>query len=77
MPKRQRDGARLRILECNCPFPSAVRATREPCRLEAEFLAEIVGARPSRVEIARSEAERCCFEWDEVPGSADAQPPET
>jgi len=66
MPRSELEGGRLRIHECNCPFPAAVRATRVPCQLEARFLEEVIGYAPSRVHIATSEAERCRFEWDDV-----------
>lgn len=39
MPLLETDGACVRVSECHCPLPAAVRSTRIPCRLEAEFIA--------------------------------------
>lgn len=32
----------LRIRECNCPFPEAVKETRLPCELEAQFFRQLL-----------------------------------
>lgn len=49
MPQVEVDGENLTIRECNCPFPAAVRHTRLPCRLEAEFFEQIFEKRMERV----------------------------
>lgn len=40
MPEAEisRDEKRIRLRECNCPFPAVIRATRLPCSLESEFI---------------------------------------
>jgi predicted ArsR family transcriptional regulator len=59
------DGAaRVTVRECNCPFPAAVRATRIPCQLEAEFLAEVLGAQLQRTSFASKRSETCLFEFE-------------
>jgi predicted ArsR family transcriptional regulator len=59
------DGAaRVTVRECNCPFPAAVRATRSPCRLEAKFLAEVLGAQIQRTSFASKRSETCLFEFE-------------
>ena len=37
------------IRECNCPFPGAVEKTSLPCRLEANFIASVLGQEARRV----------------------------
>ncbi|MCA9550659.1 MAG: DeoR family transcriptional regulator [Myxococcales bacterium] len=64
MPRVEVDADAVRVSECNCPFPASVRATRAPCRLEAELLGRVVGAPPDRVRYARSVSTPCVFEWD-------------
>lgn len=53
---------RLRVEECNCPLPAAVRSTRIPCRLEARFLADAVGGRLTSMTTAESRRDTCLFE---------------
>ncbi|RDV39418.1 DeoR family transcriptional regulator [Bradymonadaceae bacterium TMQ3] len=74
MPRIERevdaDGSeRVRVCECNCPLPAAARASRAPCRLEVQFLSEVIGARPSSVQICTKRREPCVFEF-EFRGSA-------
>ncbi len=54
--------ARVRVRECNCPLPAAVRATRIPCRLEGEFLADVLGGELRSADIARDRSETCVFQ---------------
>ncbi len=35
------DQNKLQVQECNCPFSEAVKETRLPCKLEAEFFAKL------------------------------------
>ncbi|WP_230467377.1 helix-turn-helix transcriptional regulator [Lujinxingia vulgaris] len=74
MPRIERgedqDGEKVvRVCECNCPLPAAARASRAPCRLEVQFLSEVIGARPSSVRICTERREPCVFEF-RVAGSA-------
>lgn len=54
--------ARLRVLECNCPLPSAVRATKLPCQLESQFLVEATGGRLDAMEVSPTGRAPCRFE---------------
>jgi predicted ArsR family transcriptional regulator len=54
----------LVIRECNCPFPEAVRHTRIPCRLEAEFFAHLLGAPISRVSYIPEGHPACTYEFE-------------
>lgn len=55
---------RLRVEECNCPLPHAVRSTKIPCRLEARFLADAVGGRMAGMKTAEARRDTCVFEID-------------
>lgn len=58
------DGSEIVSLrECNCPLPAAARASRIPCRLEVNFLARVLGARPQSVSIASRRRDSCRFEF--------------
>jgi predicted ArsR family transcriptional regulator len=57
------ESTRVLVRECNCPLPSAVRATRIPCRLETEFLHEVVGGESGAVSLASDRAGTCSFEF--------------
>ncbi|TXD39763.1 helix-turn-helix domain-containing protein [Lujinxingia vulgaris] len=68
MPRIERevDGSgteHVRVCECNCPLPAAAQASRAPCRLEVQFLSEVIGARPSSVNICTRRREPCVFEF--------------
>ncbi|MFT5429506.1 MAG: putative ArsR family transcriptional regulator [Myxococcota bacterium] len=54
---------RVLVRECNCPLPAAVRATRIPCRLESEFLREVIGGESLAVSLASDRADTCSFEF--------------
>ncbi|RVU48534.1 hypothetical protein EA187_03625 [Lujinxingia sediminis] len=69
MPRIERevDGSgteHVRVCECNCPLPAAARAGRAPCRLEVQFLSEVIGARPSSVQICTKRREPCVVEFE-------------
>lgn len=69
--RRSRAGRKLVVVhECNCPLPAAVRATRIPCQLETQFLAEVVGGTPVATSIAAHRGETCRFELRVEPGDA-------
>lgn len=40
MPHTDVQDGVVRVCECHCPLPAAARATRIPCRLEANFIAQ-------------------------------------
>lgn len=63
MPEITHDQSGLVIRECNCPFPEAVRHTRIPCRLEAEFFARLLGAPISRVSYIPEGHPACTYEF--------------
>ena len=62
----RRGDRKLTIRECNCPDSSAVRATRLPCELEAQFLGHVVGTPPTSVRVRTTDAEPCIFEWESL-----------
>jgi len=56
------DGRRLVVVrECNCPLPSALRATRIPCELESRFLADALAAEAESISLATNRSEVCEF----------------
>lgn len=54
-------GGALTVRECNCPFSEAVKATRIPCRLEAEFLREVLQEEIERVSYIPAGATTCTY----------------
>jgi predicted ArsR family transcriptional regulator len=67
MPVIERLGGKgevVRVRECNCPLPAAVRATRIPCRLEVDFLAEAVCGRAVEVALAADRSQSCVFVFE-------------
>jgi predicted ArsR family transcriptional regulator len=48
MPEIQAGEEGVVIRECNCPFTEAVKQTKLPCRLEAQFYAEVFDAAVER-----------------------------
>jgi predicted ArsR family transcriptional regulator len=52
----------LEIKECNCPFPEAIRHTRLPCRLEAEFFERVFEERLGRVSYIPDGSSACTYE---------------
>jgi len=63
MPEVRQDEDVLVIRECNCPFPEAVKQTRVPCRLEAEFFERIFGKRIGRVTYIPDGSPACTYEF--------------
>jgi len=68
MPRIERrentDGTEtVTIHECNCPFFAAAKVSRIPCRLEVDFLARALNARPESLSIATNRRERCSFKF--------------
>lgn len=64
MPNVHVEDNRLVIRECNCPFPQTVKETRLPCKLEAQFLARLLGARLDRVSYIPDGNNACTYELD-------------
>lgn len=60
-------GHGVTVRECHCPFPAAVRATRLPCRMEARFLADVVGAEAQSVRYAAPGEPTCVYQFGEPP----------
>jgi predicted ArsR family transcriptional regulator len=58
-----RDNGDVQIRECNCPLKGAVEQTRLPCRLEAQFLQEVVGKVLNRVEYIPNGHTACSYEF--------------
>ncbi|MFP4596808.1 MAG: helix-turn-helix transcriptional regulator [Persicimonas sp.] len=70
------DDDQVTIRECNCPFSEAVRATRLPCRLEAQFLEQALQRDLTRVEYMPDGHPACVYEFhlqghDDASGTAD------
>ena len=67
LPELEGDGADTRLKVCNCPYRSAVAATRLPCRLECDLLRELSGREVTRVEYILDGDPCCVYEFgDEV-----------
>lgn len=56
----------VEIRECNCPLPGAVESTYLPCRLEADFLEQVVGRALSRVEYIPEGNTACTYQFDKT-----------
>lgn len=69
MPEIRQDEEGLVIRECNCPFPEAVKRTRLPCRLEAEFFEQLFDKRIGRVTYIPDGSPACTYEFPQ-PGAA-------
>jgi predicted ArsR family transcriptional regulator len=52
-------GACLRL--CHCPIRELVGVTKLPCRVEQEFVAELVGSRPQRLSYIPSGDASCSY----------------
>lgn len=62
--RKHKQGARhVRVRACHCPFPGAVAATRLPCQLERQFLADVLGAPPTAVRLATLAEPACDFDF--------------
>lgn len=70
MPEIEIDDQMVTIRECNCPLQGAVEQTRLPCRLEAEFLEQVVGEVLSRVEYIPDGNTSCTYEFSMEPERA-------
>jgi predicted ArsR family transcriptional regulator len=63
MPKIEKtNDHKVVVRECNCPFPQAVRATKIPCRLEAEFMALALGRPVVRTSYIPEGDSSCSYE---------------
>jgi len=63
MPEFSQGEQGLVIRECNCPFPEAVRRTRLPCRLEAEFFERVFDRPIGRVSYIPDGSPACTYEF--------------
>lgn len=61
MPKITEKRGVLSVRECNCPFSEAVKATKVPCRLEAEFLKEALQTDMERVSYIPAGSTTCTY----------------
>lgn len=57
------DGDCARIKHHNCPFSEAVRATKLPCRLEAELFAQLLGGTSTRTTYMPDGDPACSYEF--------------
>jgi len=64
MPNVHVEADKLVIRECNCPFPQTVKETRLPCKLEAQFLASLLGAKLDRVSYIPDGNIACTYQLD-------------
>ncbi len=63
LPEVGEDGQSYTVKVCNCPYRSAVSATRLPCRLESDLLENISGRRVDRVEYILDGDPCCVYEF--------------
>ena len=70
LPEITADEQHVTLRECNCPFSAAVRATRLPCRLEAQFLEHALGRRLERVEYMPDGNAACVYQFSTDEGAA-------
>lgn len=61
MPEIHSKGGQVSLKTCNCPFPEAVKATKIPCRLEAEFLKKVLNKNLKRTEYIPSGESSCTY----------------
>lgn len=66
MPEVTREGERVTVRECNCPFPESVKETRAPCRLEKAFYEAIFETELDRVSHIPEGNPACTYEIDTV-----------
>lgn len=62
MPDVDREGDRVTIRECNCPFPESVKHTNIPCRLERAFFEALFNADVERVSYIPEGSAACSYE---------------
>jgi len=66
MPEITREGDRVTIRECNCPFPESVKQTQLPCRLEREFFEALFGTALERGSYIPEGKAACTYEIAEA-----------
>lgn len=64
MPEIDMEDHKVNIRECNCPFPEAVKETRLPCKLEAQFFASLLDGQLNRVSYIPNGHPACEYELD-------------
>lgn len=57
------DDGSVEIRECNCPLSQIVESTRLPCRLEAQFLEQVVDQALERVEYIPEGSPACVYQF--------------
>ena len=63
------DESDITVEACHCPFPSVVRATRLPCRLESKFVEQALDASLVELRVANAEASSCVFRLKRRPSA--------
>ncbi|MEX0601384.1 MAG: transcriptional regulator, partial [Rhodothermales bacterium] len=66
MPEIEVGDDGITIRECNCPFPEAVRHTRLPCQLEAQFFERIFSEEIGRVSYIPDGSPACTYQFPEA-----------
>lgn len=61
MPEVQATDEEIVVRECNCPFPEAVKQTRVPCRLEAQFIEQVLQSEARRVSYIPEGSTACTY----------------
>lgn len=59
--ENEREKTCVRVSECHCPLAAAVDDRGLPCRMEARFLASIIGVAPKSIKIAPGHLGHCVF----------------
>lgn len=62
MPDVDREGNRVTIRECNCPFPESVKHTKIPCRLERAFFEALFDTDVERFTYIPEGSAACSYE---------------
>ena len=62
MPDIEREGNRVTIRECNCPFPESVKHTKIPCQLERAFYEALFETELERVTYIPEGNAACSYE---------------
>jgi predicted ArsR family transcriptional regulator len=64
MPEIETSEGRVKINHCNCPFSEAVRATKLPCRLEAQLFEQVLQRKLTRTGYMPDGDAACVYEFD-------------
>ncbi len=55
----------ITIRECNCPFSQAVKATKLPCKLEADFIQTALNTKALRVSYIPNGSSACNYKFNQ------------